>query len=235
MRRDWGITIELLGHIPEDAVPILDILALPGDLLVIVGVLGMLSLLDIGRNVRESSAPLWSANLAFVVATVLGGLALVVALESLFGLPRPPAHWHRADASPYAFPSGHTMAATVCWGALAMWYIRPLRVSAIFSGILVISVGFARLALGLHYVPDILAGVGFGLGYLALAGYLADGSPRRAFAIALTIAVVALFSTGFGDRALLAFGGVLGATAAWAVLSTGFAEVRLAGRSSDRQ
>ena len=72
-----------------------------------------------------------------------------------------------------SFPSGHSMTAVVVWGALALIVLpsvrrraRPWLVAAVL--VLVVAIGFTRLALGVHFVSDVLAGWALGAGWLAV-------------------------------------------------------------------
>jgi len=224
MSRGIGLTEWLRAIIPESATPLFQLLSLPGDLLVIVPLLGLLYLSDVVRSLREASTqatagrmrPLCSDRTAFVIGTVFGGLALVVVLESLFSLPRPPVEWHAVEASPYGFPSGHTMAAVVLWGALARWStIGRRRTRYVVAGLLIVCVGISRLALGVHYLVDIIAAIGFGGLYLWCVALATNLSPRRAFGIAIGIAVLAVIVSAANSRALLALGGTMGAAVGW--------------------
>jgi membrane-associated phospholipid phosphatase len=71
-----------------------------------------------------------------------------------------------------SFPSGHSMTALVVWGTLLLVSlpsvrrrVRPWLVAA--TALLVVAVGFTRLALGVHFVSDVLAGWALGAGWLA--------------------------------------------------------------------
>jgi membrane-associated phospholipid phosphatase len=99
-------------------------------------------------------------------AIVMGsGLVLteivVVIIKNIFRRKRPPgtsgAIYRRAD--PYSFPSGHAArAAMLC---LLSWQTGPLIafiVIAVWSPFMVIS----RIAIGIHYVLDVLAGIVLG-------------------------------------------------------------------------
>lgn len=217
MPRDWGVTARLVDARPDWSIAVFDLLTLPGDLLLIVGVLGILYLVDVWRHRDISDNPLCSPHTATTFAIVFGGLALIVFLESIFAAPRPPDAWHAISASPYAFPSGHTMAATVCWGALAWrhWHAPALH-RVLSVGLLVTVVGISRMILGVHYLPDILAALGFGIAYLAIASKLAT-APARAFAGAITLAVLAILASGAGTRPVLAFIGTAAAAIGWYV------------------
>jgi hypothetical protein len=70
------------------------------------------------------------------------------------------------------FPSGHAMTAVVVWGALLLVALpgvrrgaRPWLVAA--TAVLVVAVGLTRLALGVHFVSDVLAGWVLGAAWLA--------------------------------------------------------------------
>ena len=221
MTRDVGVTRAVQEWLPEWTLTAFSGVSLLGDLLVIVPALGLLYLADVGRTLRrgDTDHPLCSDRTAFLVATVFGGLALIVFLEAVFGLGRPPAEWHVIDPSEYGFPSGHTMAATVFWGALAWWAPigrRPRRVVA--AGVVVGLVGLSRLALGVHYLVDVVAAVAFGVVYLALIGRIGRARPGRAFGVALGIALAAVVVTGGGGRASLALAGTVGAAVGWWVI-----------------
>jgi len=227
MSRGMGVTAWIQAVIPESLIPLLQLLSLPGDLLVVVPLLGLLYLSDVGRSIREASTqataermrPLCSDRTAFIIGAVFGGLALVVVLESLFSLPRPPTEWHAVEASPHGFPSGHTMAAVVLWGALAQWSTVGRRSTRyVVAGVLIVGVGFSRLGLGVHYMVDIIAAIGFGGLYLWGVAVVTNHSPQRMFGIAVGIAVLAVVVSGANSRALLALAGTGGAAVGWWVI-----------------
>lgn len=114
---------------------------------------------------------LWLAVLGALIAT-----ALSHGLKSIAHLPRPPAvldldlfrHlgplWKRDS-----FPSGHSVTAFVVVGALACelrWSGRVLLLGA------ALLVGLARVAVGVHWPVDVLAGAALGLVSVRLAGLL---------------------------------------------------------------
>ena len=75
--------------------------------------------------------------------------------------------------SGYSFPSGHTMAATLLCGVLAVFAVITLkswrwRVRAVLSAcVMVLLVGFSRVYLGAHFLSDVLGAAAAGLAWLA--------------------------------------------------------------------
>ena len=257
MSRGVGVTEALRTALPEWSVEVFSLLALLGDLVVIVPVLAVLYLASVlsslGRpDGADDDEPLCSDQTAVTIAVVMGGLALVVLLKGTFSMPRPPAELHAVSASEHGFPSGHTMAATVLWGALAWWATvgdprtrlaaadprtrfaaasprtrlaaasprtrfaaASPRTRVAVVGAIVSVVGFSRLALGVHYLVDVVASVLFGGVYLAVALWLLADRPLGAFGLAIGLAVLATAATGGSDRALLALVGTVGAVLGW--------------------
>ena len=155
---------------------------------------------------------------AFGLAVVLGALSLTVALKTLFALPRPPEPGRLIGAMGYGFPSGHAIAATVAWGYLAFaldWGSRRQRYGV--AGLVVAVVALSRVAVGVHYVVDVVAGVAVGAAYLAVLTRL-DGV-ERAFGLAVVLSLLALAVTGGGGDAALLLGAAIAGALAWSRLS----------------
>lgn len=167
---------------------------------------------------------------AFVLALALGALALTTGLKQLFGLPRPPMagdptglryvptvfhelYLNAATADGYGFPSGHALTTTVVWGGLAVVLdVGTRRRRALVAGTVIALVCLSRVALGIHYAVDVVAGVAVGLAYLGVTG---RRRARTAFWLAVAIAVVSVFvgSVTFDDAAAL--GATVGAAVTW--------------------
>ena len=223
MSRDLGVTRLLREVLPGWTVEFFGAFTLLGDLLVIVPGLAVASLAGVLARLRQlggpGDGPLCPDRTAVLLAVVLGGLALVVLLKGAFAAPRPPAELHAVPASEYGFPSGHTMAATVFWGGLAAWTtLGSRRARFAVAAVAVSLVGFSRLALGVHYLVDVVASVLFGGGYLLVAAWLVGERPARAFGLAVGIAVLATVVTAASDRALLALAGSIGAAGGWRLI-----------------
>ncbi|MDP3071265.1 MAG: phosphatase PAP2 family protein [Opitutaceae bacterium] len=121
----------------------------------------------------------WYGLLALGLA-VPGGMALNVFLKTLFHRPRPVPELWAQIFSGYGFPSGHTMAATLLYGALAVLACGAInrgrgRMGAcVGAGALVGLVGWSRLQLGAHFLSDVIGAVAAGLAWLGLCFAAAD-------------------------------------------------------------
>ncbi len=109
---------------------------------------------------------------AFLVATgTLGGLVNST-VKVLVDRPRPVFDHPLGHAMGKSFPSGHAMSSTVVYGALLLVFLpalprraRPYAVGGVVT--LVLLIAASRLALGVHYLSDVLGGVVLGLAWLA--------------------------------------------------------------------
>jgi len=105
----------------------------------------------------------WREPLMLVIALV-GEVAIFLAITALVDRLRPPVP--RLDVAPptSSFPSGHTAASVVLYGALAIlaserFHGRLVHRLAIALAFLVpATVGFSRMYRGMHYPSDVVAG-----------------------------------------------------------------------------
>lgn len=116
-----------------------------------------------------------SKRLAFflVVTNVFGGLIDTV-VKVVVDRPRPDLADPIVHAFGKSFPSGHAMASTVGYGSLLLAFLplMPKRwrwplIAAYF--VIVALVAASRLALGVHFVSDVLGGIVLGLAWLAMS------------------------------------------------------------------
>ena len=96
------------------------------------------------------------------LTTALGG-AVGIVLKLLVERVRPVLDDPVARASGFSFPSGHALNSLLCIGVLILVFLpllhRTGRLSAYAVGLLVVlATGFDRVALGVHFVSDVLAG-----------------------------------------------------------------------------
>jgi undecaprenyl-diphosphatase len=127
---------------------------------------------------------LWLSLVTLVVA-VPGGMLLNEWVKLLIHRQRPFLDGPFVDWSGYSFASGHTIGATLLYGQLLLFVLPALkgrhwRLLSILSAILLVSlVGFSRIALGAHFLTDVLAAVFFGIIWLAFCLFATKSMQRR--------------------------------------------------------
>jgi undecaprenyl-diphosphatase len=108
---------------------------------------------------------------AFLVTTTIVGGLVDTAVKVLVDRPRP--HFADPVATAYgkSFPSGHAMSSTIVYGALLLVFLpvvprrrRPLAIAA--TALLVLAIATSRIALGVHFLSDVLGGLVLGLAWL---------------------------------------------------------------------
>ena len=121
----------------------------------------------------------WWASLLTIVIAVPGGMLLNEWVKILVHRHRPFVDGWFVDWSGYSFASGHTIGATLLYGQLALFVVplikdRHWRVFVFgIAALLVVVVGFSRIALGAHYFTDVLGGIFFGMMWLTLCLFIA--------------------------------------------------------------
>ena len=107
----------------------------------------------------------------------LGGFVVENVLKSTVHRSRPQYAAQYLHGHSYSFPSGHTMASTVCYFLLAYLISTHPRVTKMQERIawtvaiaIVLGVGLSRLYLVVHYPSDVLGGLILGLAWLAVCG-----------------------------------------------------------------
>jgi membrane-associated phospholipid phosphatase len=108
----------------------------------------------------------------FVAVTAIGSSLLNNLVKRLVDRARPILPRPVSVAHGFGFPSGHAQAAVVGYGILLVIFLPMLhgavRVVAVCGVVLMIAaIGFSRIALGVHYLSDVLAGYALGGAWLA--------------------------------------------------------------------
>ena len=135
----------------------------------------------------------WWAPLVTVIVAVPCGMLLNELVKLAVHRHRPFVDGPFVDWSGYSFASGHTMGATLLYGQLLLFVLpllktRHWRLICIFSAAsLVLLVGFTRIALGAHFLTDVLAAIFFGIIWLMLCTVLGKSVRRRTVASAVSI------------------------------------------------
>lgn len=109
---------------------------------------------------------------AWAVVTMAIGGVLGVLLKLLVDRARPAFPEPVAHASGYSFPSGHALNSMLGVGVLILVFLPVLSrtgrlVASVLGALAVLATGFDRVALGVHFVSDVLAGWVVALAVLA--------------------------------------------------------------------
>ncbi|RYD95575.1 MAG: phosphatase PAP2 family protein [Sphingomonadales bacterium] len=109
------------------------------------------------------------AEALWLLLTVASGRLLVEALKLGFDRPRPPMADRLTIVTSLSFPSSHSAGSMLTALALAM--IFTVRGHTLFVPAIAFAcaVGWSRMALGVHWPADVLAGLGFGMLWVAMA------------------------------------------------------------------
>lgn len=108
---------------------------------------------------------------------VIGGQGLWFATSRLVDRPRPVVPAPVAFGVGGSLPSGHTSVTAVVTGALVLAYAAALGRGPRMGGLAlalgwIIAVGCSRVALGVHYPSDVLAGLAVGLLVVSVARFV---------------------------------------------------------------
>ncbi len=138
----------------------------------------------IGAILLAVFAPRWRARVWYAVPTTLVTWQLSDVLKNLFLRPRPD-YWRLIHEPTYSYSSGHAMFALLIYGLWA-WFVwnsgLPRAVRLVLAPLLALwgcGVIWSRLALGAHYVTDLVGGVLLASTTLALAAAIRVAIERR--------------------------------------------------------
>ena len=112
----------------------------------------------------------------YLVVTGVGALLLDPSLKTLVGRLRPVVDLPVSAAPGNSFPSGHALGSFVAYGALLLVFLPAVAprwrkaVIALVAAI-VVAVGITRMALGVHFLSDVLAGWLLGAAGLGVTEY----------------------------------------------------------------
>jgi membrane-associated phospholipid phosphatase len=108
----------------------------------------------------------------FVVITAAGSSLLNTLVKTSVHRLRPVLSHPVADEPGPSFPSGHAQAAIVGYAVLLLVFLPVLRglwlrFAVTFAVLMVLAIGFSRIALGVHYLSDVLGGYLLGAAWVA--------------------------------------------------------------------
>lgn len=134
-----------------------------GNTAVLCGIVGVIAVALIVRGRARLAA--------YLVVTGVGALIMGPALKLFVGRLRPVVEHTVALAPGNSFPSGHALGSIVCYGAITLIFLPAVRRPAYLMtafGILVAAIGFSRIALGVHFLSDVVGGWLLGAVWLAV-------------------------------------------------------------------
>jgi undecaprenyl-diphosphatase len=130
-----------------------------------LGLIGVIALRLVLHQWRES---------IFLAVALIGEVTIFVSTTAIIDRTRPPVPHLDAAPPTSSFPSGHTAAAVVLFGALAIIANRAAapawlrRLALIIAFLAPIGVAIARIYRGMHYPTDTIASIILGLAWLAI-------------------------------------------------------------------
>ena len=145
--------LEILRNIQSIANPFFDFLfqliTICGEQIVLISIISIIYW-ALDKNFGE-----------YIAYSVLTSVLLNNSIKDIFKMKRPIGEegirtLREQTATGYSFPSGHTQSASSFYGAMAI-YLKK-RVMYIIATIMIISIGFSRLYLGVHYPKDVIVG-----------------------------------------------------------------------------
>src|SRR5438094_4220544 len=127
----------------------------------------------------------WWPSLVTLIVAVPGGMLLNELVKQLVHRHRPFVDGPFVDWSGYSFASGHAIGATLLYGQLALFILPAMkaghwrRLTVASAALLIALVGFSRIALGAHFLTDVLSAIVFGIFWLAFCLFATKPMRRR--------------------------------------------------------
>ena len=129
--------------------------------------------------------PVWRRRVFFSLVTTLVAWQASDALKNVFMRLRPD-YWILHHEKTWSYPSGHAMFAVVVFGLWSYYFATsdlprvPRIVLTWGFALWGVAIIWSRLALGAHFVTDLIGGVLFGITMLAIATAIAGRIPPLA-------------------------------------------------------
>ncbi|NIC00989.1 phosphatase PAP2 family protein [Halobacterium sp. R2-5] len=228
--RGLGVAEVLHGWTSEPALIVFALLTQLGDVWFLFLLGGLL-------YIAGDQFPRWGIDRRrglFVLGLVLTYVALIGVLKNFFLLPRPPGAGEApviawlpaifqgvlasiATGSGPGFPSGHAFGSTLVWGGFALVVFEDeLWPGWLGAAAVVGLVSLSRLILGVHYLVDVVVGVGLGVVGLGVLYVVADRgtAPGRVLLVAVGAGAIGLIQ-GVTFESVAALGSGVGGWLVW--------------------
>ncbi|MFB8759309.1 phosphatase PAP2 family protein [Streptomyces nigra] len=120
----------------------------------------------------------------YVAVAAVGAWVLISVVKALVGRLRPVVDEPLDSPSGLSFPSGHALSSLVSYGVLLLVFLpvmsrRVRRAALAVAVVVVVLVGFTRIALGVHYLTDVVAVWLLGAVWLAVTAVAFRHWPRE--------------------------------------------------------
>jgi membrane-associated phospholipid phosphatase len=137
---------------------------------------------------------------AYWISAVLFAQLFVVTLKFFMRRARPSSMYEGLQG--FSFPSNHATLSVVTYGFLAFFVARAWgnvarRRIATATALFILLISFSRLYLGAHWFSDVLAGLSFGVAWIAIAAvlhHLGDENQRDASSLGIASFVTFVIS-----------------------------------------
>lgn len=120
------------------------------------------------------------AEALWLFLSVGSGRLFVEAAKDILARPRPPLAGRLDEVTSLSFPSSHAAGSMLTMLALALIFGRDRPWLTPMLAAFALGVGWSRLALGVHWPSDVLAGWGLALIWIGIASRWLQMAPRRA-------------------------------------------------------
>jgi membrane-associated phospholipid phosphatase len=112
----------------------------------------------------------------YLAVTGIGAIILDPSLKTLVGRVRPVVADPVAHGQGNSFPSGHALGSTIVYGMLTLVFLAVVRHRwrgwfVGLAALIVVAIGASRVALGVHFVSDVLAGWLLGAAWISVTAY----------------------------------------------------------------
>lgn len=127
----------------------------------------------------------WEREAKLFAITMAGASLLNVTLKLAFRRERPVPFFDLLPPSSYSFPSGHSLASCVFYGALAAILTARLKDKRVRIAVWVLAsamfllIGLSRIYLGVHYTTDVIAGFATALIWILVVRFVELQLARR--------------------------------------------------------